>query len=74
VTYPYVKCAAHLPAPGYAVCRHVPEGARVAYHEAPTLTAVGQMICEACWEKPAPHDSGDVRIACASCARQWVPS
>ena len=49
--YPIVTCVKHpdaRPAPGFAVCVHVLEGAPVAYFLDASPRATGAVLCEAC--------------------------
>ena len=55
-----VRCAVHPdrpPKPGYAVCRHVMNGADVVLHVAPTPSELGHVVCGLCADDGLTSDA-----------------
>jgi len=74
--YPNVECAAHMPAPGYAVCKHVLDGATADFVEAASLTSLGQILCGPCSRDPSPGNVEELLLVCSHCAmaKGWLTS
>lgn len=72
--YPYVRCAkpGHADEPGFAVCKHIIQGAVVAHCAHPTPERLGELLCAACKATKPPLSI--MRLCCAECARNqsWV--
>lgn len=70
-----VRCADHLPAPGYIACLHVIAGLPVYFHELPSVDSAGQILCQSCYDSNVPWDETNtlalLRLLCAPCAETF---
>ena len=60
-----VTCDKHGKGPGYCVCLHVINGAKVAYFERATEKELGVAVCEDCERREPTAD--DMALVCAGC-------
>lgn len=55
---------------GYAVCQHIPKGAKVAHFEKATRTMIGEAVCAECEKRVLDVD--DCVLLCAGCLSEML--
>ena len=68
--FPNVRCDRHpesAPAPGYAVCVHVVDGAPIACYIPPTSRKLGVVVCDPCETEIDDLDHSLLVLMCGRC-------
>lgn len=63
--FPIVTCGKHGRGPGYCVCLHVADGAKVAHLVPATEKDLGEALCKDCKKRTITAD--DLVLWCAGC-------